>query len=192
MILAWGFWACLRPLITRLFYQPASPPLLLAVPMAITRRTTAAQASPANGAATAAAVVKENTRIDKGRKRSGLELPRKILHSSMSFLALYVSAAPCSVGMLPRGPRKTKRKRATQTWLAHPHLPTLLFWLSVALGVIVTADLVRFSSAKFARVYNAVLGLFMREEEASQINGVVFYLAGVILVVIFLPRGELF
>jgi diacylglycerol kinase (CTP) len=95
----------------------------------------------------------------------GLELPRKILHSSISILVAFV-------------------------YLSHPTVTGLLRVLSIALFIIISADLLRFNSKPFSRVYNALLGLFMREEEATQVNGVVYYLVGTIFVTAFLPRGQ--
>ena len=95
-----------------------------------------------NGSAKPLAKVTEiaSTRVDRGRKRSGLELPRKILHSGMAL-------AVCA------------------TWLSHPSVPTILKNSSLALFVIVTADLIRFRSHRFELFYESVLGIFMREEE---------------------------
>lgn len=98
---------------------------------------------------------------------TGLELPRKILHSSISIFAAIVYAR-------------------------HPQIESMLKSLGIATTIIVAADLIRFSSKPFARVYNNLLGMFMREEEANQVNGVVYYLGGVIFVVAFLPRGKSF
>ena len=95
----------------------------------------------------------------------GLELPRKILHSSISILVSFV-------------------------YLSHPTVTGLLRVLSIALFIIVSADLLRFNLKPFSRAYNALLGLFMREEEATQVNGVVYYLVGTIFVTAFLPRGQ--
>ncbi|GAA5855957.1 hypothetical protein JCM5353_002585 [Sporobolomyces roseus] len=102
-------------------------------------------------------------RVDKGRWRSGLEIPRKLLHSSIS---------------IP----------VTLLWLAHPNVERLL---SVFLGmtvVIATADLLRFNSGSFERTYERYLGFFMRESERHTVNGTIYYLVGVLICLSFYPR----
>lgn len=50
-------------------------------------------------------------------------------------------------------------------YLQHPDVTTTIKYASLGLGVIASADLLRFSSSKFEAVYEGVLRWFMREEE---------------------------
>ncbi len=52
--------------------------------------------------------------------------------------------------------------------------------LSVFLGVVITADVIRLNNPAFEKTYEKVLGALMRESEKKQVNGVVWYLIGVI------------
>lgn len=79
-------------------------------------------------------------RVDKGRQRSGFEIPRKMLHSSISILVSYL-------------------------WLSHPNVSKCIKGLSIALVIIASADFLRFRSPSFERTYEKVLGLLMREHE---------------------------
>lgn len=59
------------------------------------------------------------------------------------------------------------------TWLAKPSVPAIQQVAGLATVVIVCADLIRFRSRRFAKFYESVLGIFMREEEKvrpSQLN----------------------
>ncbi|GAA5945882.1 hypothetical protein JCM1841_006127 [Sporobolomyces salmonicolor] len=105
----------------------------------------------------------ERDRVDRGRWRSGLEIPRKLLHSSIAILV-------------------------TALWLSHPPIPALLAYLGLATIVIATADVLRFQSETFERVYESLLGWFMRESERYQINGTLYYLVGVLICLSLYPR----
>ncbi|BGO91656.1 hypothetical protein NBRC10512_008104 [Rhodotorula toruloides] len=105
----------------------------------------------------------EGDRVDKGRWRSGLEIPRKLLHSSIALVVLYL-------------------------WLSHPNLLTLLRYLAYATTVIATADVLRFRFAWFERAYEGLLGYFMRESERHAVNGTIYYLVGVLWCLSFYPR----
>ena len=48
-------------------------------------------------------------------------------------------------------------------------------------------DLIRFNWPAFARAYEQVVGFLMRESERHKINGVVWYLVGVLFVLILFP-----
>jgi diacylglycerol kinase (CTP) len=50
---------------------------------------------------------------------------------------------------------------AIVTWLSHPDVSNLIRYASIALAVIVSADLLRFEVAAFERVYERWLGYFM-------------------------------
>lgn len=64
------------------------------------------------------------------------QIPRKLLHSSIALVVLYL-------------------------WLSHPNLLTLLRYLAYATTVIATADVLRFRFAWFERAYEGLLGYFM-------------------------------
>ncbi|KDN36013.1 hypothetical protein K437DRAFT_64083 [Tilletiaria anomala UBC 951] len=83
------------------------------------------------------------------------EIPRKIFHSSIGFLVLYL-------------------------YLCHHPLDKIVTGLTRFLGVVVTADVIRLNWPAFERIYESVLGFLMRESEKKQVNGVVWYLVGVI------------
>jgi len=90
------------------------------------------------------------------------EIPRKTLHSSIGFLtlALYMYDYP-----------------------SRPVVQGLLgTFVFVALN-----EVIRFRSSRFERLYEIAVGFLMRESEKGQINGVVWYLVGVIFVLIAFP-----
>lgn len=68
------------------------------------------------------------------------QIPRKLLHSSIALVVLYL-------------------------WLSHPNLLTLLRYLAYATTVIATADVLRFRFAWFERAYEGLLGYFMVRRE---------------------------
>ncbi|OAV97999.1 hypothetical protein PTTG_00204 [Puccinia triticina 1-1 BBBD Race 1] len=91
------------------------------------------------------------------------EVPRKVLHTSIGFITLH-------------------------QWIkGTTSAPKISLGLSKALVVIVSADLLRFRSARFARFYESVLGFLMRPSEKNNWNGVIFYLIGVITTLSTLP-----
>ncbi|GAA5895302.1 hypothetical protein JCM8208_005967 [Rhodotorula glutinis] len=104
-----------------------------------------------------------STRVDRGRWRSGLEIPRKLLHSSIALVVLYL-------------------------WTSHQHVPTLLNVLGSATLVVGTADLLRFRSTWFEHTYENALGYFMRESERHAVNGTIYYLVGVLWCLSLYPR----
>ncbi|GAA5915072.1 hypothetical protein JCM5296_000256 [Sporobolomyces johnsonii] len=94
----------------------------------------------------------ERDRVDRGRWRSGLEIPRKLLHSSIAVLV-------------------------TALWLSHPSIPALLAYLGLATLVIGTADLLRFQSETFERAYEGLLGWFMVNGTLYYLVGVLICLS---------------
>ncbi|KAM0752624.1 hypothetical protein T439DRAFT_378437 [Meredithblackwellia eburnea MCA 4105] len=102
-------------------------------------------------------------RVDRGRPRSGLEIPRKLLHSSIGILV-------------------------TRLWLSHPSVPLILNAAAIALAFVTLADVLRFRFPAFEMQYENVLGYFMRESERHRVNGVIFYLVGVLICLTFYPR----
>lgn len=91
------------------------------------------------------------------------EIPRKVFHSSIGFVTLWLY---------------------TQGYQVNQITPVLVAGL-VAVG---GADYLRFSNASFNQLYVKVMGFMMREKEVSQINGVVYYLLGLILVFLVFPK----
>ncbi|BGP55838.1 hypothetical protein JCM8202_002646 [Rhodotorula sphaerocarpa] len=102
-------------------------------------------------------------RVDRGRWRSGLEIPRKLLHSSIAALVLWL-------------------------WLSHPNMRVLIRSLAAATGAIATLDVLRFRYAWFERKYENALGYFMRESERHAVNGTIYYLVGVCWCLSLYPR----
>ncbi|PLW28717.1 hypothetical protein PCANC_13510 [Puccinia coronata f. sp. avenae] len=91
------------------------------------------------------------------------EVPRKVLHTSIGFITLH------------------------QYMKGSAHPAKITHGLAKTLLVIVSADILRFRSKKFARVYEALLGFLMRPAEKTHWNGVIFYLLGVITSLATLP-----
>ena len=91
------------------------------------------------------------------------EIPRKLFHSSIGFLVLYLH-------------------------LSHRPLPAVVLGLGKFLGVVVVADVIRLNSPRFERIYEQVLGFLMRESEKERVNGVVWYLVGVMTSLHFFPK----
>lgn len=92
------------------------------------------------------------------------EIPRKALHVSIGFVALFLYYKGVQPGDLHRG-------------------------MLTALIPIATADLVRFRWPAFNHLYIRLLGAFMRESEAhDQYNGVISYLAGAWVCMRFYPK----
>ncbi|EJF59713.1 hypothetical protein BD309DRAFT_869770 [Dichomitus squalens] len=90
------------------------------------------------------------------------EIPRKTLHSSIGFLTWYLYASNGN----PR---------------------TVVYALGLALAVIVPADILRFKSDRFEWLYERAVGFLMRESEKKAVNGVIWYILGVIFVLSVYP-----
>lgn len=91
------------------------------------------------------------------------EIPRKALHSSIGFLVLPL-------------------------YFSRPDVGPIITALTYGLAFVTAADVIRLNIAPFARLYEKLLGAFMRESEKNGINGVIWYLVGVIFVLKFYPR----
>ncbi|KAF9651016.1 hypothetical protein BDM02DRAFT_3267535 [Thelephora ganbajun] len=91
------------------------------------------------------------------------EIPRKILHSSIGFLTLYLYYSNGS----PR--------------------PVVVSLGTALVAVIAPADAIRLRSPRFERFYERCLGFLMRESEKKSTNGVIWYILGVVFVLVFLP-----
>ncbi|EIW69755.1 hypothetical protein TREMEDRAFT_73615 [Tremella mesenterica DSM 1558] len=92
------------------------------------------------------------------------EIPRKTLHSSIGFLTLLLNH------------------------LNPPTLRPLLTVLTTILVGVSTADILRFRYPAFAELWELTVGFLMRESERQKVNGVIWYLAGVIFVLALYPR----
>ncbi|BFZ55059.1 Diacylglycerol kinase [Savitreella phatthalungensis] len=92
------------------------------------------------------------------------EVPRKTLHSSIGFV---VVGAYC-----------------LSNWRGRDYGMTLIPFATI----VGFADVLRFSNRSFARLYERKLGVLMREGERRSWNGVLFYLFGVIGVLLVLPE----
>ncbi|KAI9633659.1 uncharacterized protein MKK02DRAFT_28450 [Dioszegia hungarica] len=92
------------------------------------------------------------------------EIPRKTLHSSIGFLALFLY------------------------FLEPPSVKPLVIILSASLVTVTIADYLRFNFPAFRELWEANLGFLMRESERDKVNGVVYYLVGVITVLTLYPR----
>jgi diacylglycerol kinase (CTP) len=73
-------------------------------------------------------------------------------------------------------------------YLDPPSVKPLVTTLSIGLVSVLTIDLFRLKYAGFAEVWESYFGFLMRESERDQINGVVWYLIGVIFVLTLYPR----
>lgn len=97
------------------------------------------------------------------RKAKSWEIPRKVFHSSIGFAVLYLYVSDTDLTIIVRN-------------------------LSYFLGVVVTADVLRLNIPSFEWLYEKVLGFLMRESEKQKVNGVVWYLVGVLFCLSLLPE----
>lgn len=97
------------------------------------------------------------------KKAKSWEIPRKIFHSSIGFIVLYL-------------------------YVSKTDLTIIVHNLSYFLGVVVTADVLRLNIPSFEWLYEKVLGFLMRESEKEKVNGVVWYLIGVLFCLSLLPE----
>lgn len=91
------------------------------------------------------------------------EIPRKTLHTSIGFVTLYL-------------------------YSIHTEPRDIVVFLSMALAIIVPADILRLRSQSFERFYERCLGFLMRESEKKHTNGVIWYIIGVIFVLSIYPK----
>lgn len=95
-------------------------------------------------------------------KKIDWEIPRKVLHSSIGFMTLYLYAS-------------------------HGSPERVVIMLSSAMLIIVPADILRLNFPPFERTYERVLGFLMRESEKKHSNGVIWYIIGVVFVLSLYP-----
>lgn len=91
------------------------------------------------------------------------EVPRKVFHCLTGFGVLYLYKTSID---------------------AHSIIQVLFY----AFLFIATADLLRLNSHAFERIYERVLGVLMREGEKERVNGVIWYLVGVMTSLHFFPE----
>lgn len=84
------------------------------------------------------------------------EIPRKIFHVSIGFITIYLF---------------TQGKETNEIW------PPLFY----AMCAIFTLDLIRFRWSYFNTLYCKSVGFMMREKEVQSINGVIWFLLGVVI-----------
>lgn len=96
------------------------------------------------------------------KSKKSWEIPRKIFHSSIGFMVLTL-------------------------YLSYQSLEDVVNGLSIFLAIVITADVIRLNYPPFERFYERVLGFLMREAEKEKVNGVVWYLVGVIWSLHFYP-----
>ncbi|KAJ3875715.1 hypothetical protein F5051DRAFT_430350 [Lentinula edodes] len=95
-------------------------------------------------------------------KKVDWEIPRKLLHSSIGFLTIYL-------------------------YISSGNARVVVYTLWSALCVIAPADYLRLTYPSFARVYERYLGFLMRESEKKGTNGVIWYIIGVNFALTFYP-----
>ena len=69
-----------------------------------------------------------------------------------------------------------------------PTIRPLLTLLITILAIVVSADVLRLNVPSFAEFWESYLGFLMRESERNKVNGVIWYLVGVITVLGLYPR----
>ncbi|KAF7440064.1 hypothetical protein PC9H_000406 [Pleurotus ostreatus] len=99
-------------------------------------------------------VANGNGKVQVPAKKIDWEIPRKVLHSSIGFLTLYLWTSQGS-----------------------PKAVVVVLW--TAFAVILPADFIRLRWPAFERTYERLLGFLMRECEKDSVNGVVWYILGV-------------
>lgn len=91
------------------------------------------------------------------------EVPRKFLHVSIGFITLWLYTIGVQLSQVT---------------------PVLIAMLAVILSI----DVTRLRSKSFNKMYLKYVGFLMREKEINEINGVVWYLAGLIFVFLLFPK----
>jgi len=91
------------------------------------------------------------------------EIPRKLFHCVTGFVVLNLYRLNVDVHLIVK----------------------VLFYIFL---VVASADLLRLNSPSFERLYETVLGVLMREGEKERVNGVVWYLVGVMMSLHFFPE----
>jgi len=116
----------------------------------------------ANGYANGSSHQNRTARQTSPAKKIDWEIPRKVLHSSIGFVTLYLYAS-------------------------HGSPERVVIALSSAMLIIVPADILRLNYPPFERAYEKVVGFLMRESEKKHTNGVIWYIVGVVFVLALYP-----
>ncbi|KXN89288.1 CTP-dependent diacylglycerol kinase 1 [Leucoagaricus sp. SymC.cos] len=116
-----------------------------------------------NGRSISAAAAVNGVEKPIAKQKVDWEIPRKLLHSSIGFFALYL-------------------------YVTESDVSKVIFVLWSSLCIIVPADLLRFHSPAFEKMYERFLGFLMRESEKNSANGVIWYILGVNFALQFYPR----
>jgi len=116
----------------------------------------------ANGYANGNAHQNRTVRQSSPAKKIDWEIPRKVLHSSIGFVTLYLYAS-------------------------HGSPERVVVMLSSAMLVIVPAEFLRLNYPSFERAFEKTVGFLMRESEKKHTNGVVWYIVGVVFVLALYP-----
>lgn len=69
-----------------------------------------------------------------------------------------------------------------------PTLKPLISILGTGLVTVTLVDVLRLNFPAFAEVWESYLGFLMRESERDKVNGVIWYLIGVVFVLSAYPR----
>jgi len=146
------------------FSEPGSPMSESSRPPPPASSTLTSQGKPVTRKRRSSSIVRKPSPGVTPTKAVDWEIPRKTLHSSIGFLTLWLY------------------------WLDPPSLRPLITVLSTGLVSVTTIDLLRLRFPAFAEIWEQYLGFLMRESERDKINGVVWYLIGVIFVLGLYPR----
>ena len=107
----------------------------------------------------------KETRVGTQQKstklKSNLEIPRKLLHSSIGLF----SSSPSWLRYMSNWTFFEQGFFTLYLYISEGDARTIILVLWMALAVIVPADILRFKSRKFARLYEFLLGFLMRESE---------------------------
>ncbi|KAJ3492036.1 hypothetical protein NLI96_g330 [Meripilus lineatus] len=133
------------------------------------------------------AIKSESTALVKKQKDQAVdwEIPRKTLHSSIGASKSYPylespnnldTLSPLFTGFL-----------TLYLYTSHGSPKPVIVSLSLALAVIVPADILRLNFPWFERIYERCLGFLMRESEKKSTNGVIWYIIGVVFVLALYP-----
>ncbi|KAG9054008.1 hypothetical protein FS842_006487 [Serendipita sp. 407] len=109
-----------------------------------------------------AVIASPNVPISPPVKKIDWEIPRKTLHSSIGIIVSCLYAFSFTI-------------------------PPIVAVLSILLAGISLIDFVRLRNPNIERLYEKSVGFLMRESEKHKVNGTVWYLIGVILVLTFYP-----
>lgn len=138
-----------------------------------------------NGSANGHAANLKSTVKAKAKKQAAAidwEIPRKTLHSSIGEVHSQIRALHLTHSRLAGFV-----VLYLYSWQPRSIAP-LLIVLATGLVTVTLLDLYRLRTPAFAKRYEALIGPLMRQSEKTQINGVIWYLVGVLFVLSVYPR----